>query len=392
VPGRFGEGEPDGNGQGTGLLLSPVVRRLMAEHGLTAQDVPGSGPGGRITRADVLAVIDARRGAGSAGAPAPAASPAPAAAPPPAAPSAAPAASPAPAAPSAAPAPAAAPSGGTPTPAASPAGSVASGALRSPDLPASRPAEVSRVVPGGASMVAGPDDQVVPFSNIRRRTAEHMVRSKATSPHTLVVTEADFEAVDRVRAAVGERFREEEGFSLTYLPFVARAVIEALRRWPHLNASVGDDSLVVHRRIHLGIAVDLSFEGLVAPVVHDADALSVRGLARAIRDLATRARSKQLGPDDLAGGTFTITNPGPYGTLLTGPIINQPQVAILSTDTVRRRPVVATLPDGSEAIVIHSVGLLSLTWDHRAVDGAYAAAFVHDVAELIAGYDWSREL
>lgn len=350
----------------------------MAEHGLSPKDVRGTGPGGRITRADVLAVIDAREGGGATSA-------SPTAAPTAAAPAAPPPPEPAPAAGAGSAGPGAAAPAAVPT-------EVASGALRSPDLPASRPVEVSRVVPGGGSMVAGPDDQVVPFSNIRRRTAEHTVRSKATSPHTLVVTEADFEAVERVRAARGPRFQEEEGFSLTYLPFVARAVIEALKHWPHLNASVGDDSLVVHRRIHLGIAVDLNFEGLVAPVVHDADALSVRGLARAIRDLAVRARSKQLSPDDLAGGTFTITNPGPYGTLLTGPIINQPQVAILSTDTVRRRPVVATLPDGSEAIVIHSVGLLSLTWDHRAVDGAYAAAFLHEVAELVATHDWSREL
>ncbi len=235
-------------------------------------------------------------------------------------------------------------------------------------------------------------DEVVPFTNIRRRTAEHMVRSKATSAHTLVVAEADFEAVERVRSAHRERFQSEEGFSLTYLPFVARATVEALRRWPLLNASVGDDALVVHRRINLAIAVDLSFDGLVAPVIHDADELTVRGLARRIHDLADRARSKRLGPDELAGGTFTITNPGPFGTLLTAPIINQPQIGILSTDSVKRRPVVVTTDDGGEALAIHSVGLLSLTWDHRAVDGAYAAAALHEITTVLAEHDWQAEL
>lgn len=233
---------------------------------------------------------------------------------------------------------------------------------------------------------------MVPFSNIRRRTAEHMVRSKATSAHTLVVVDADFEAVERVRRAHGQRFRADEGFSLTYLPFIARATVEALHRWPHLNASVGDDALIVHRRVNLAVAVDLSFEGLVAPVVHGADELTVRGLARRIHDVADRARSRRLGPDDLSGGTFTITNPGPFGTLMTGPIINQPQIGIISTDTVKRRPVVVTLDDGSEALAIHSVGYLSLTWDHRAVDGAYAAAFLHHIAEVLAGHDWEAEL
>jgi pyruvate dehydrogenase E2 component (dihydrolipoamide acetyltransferase) len=253
-------------------------------------------------------------------------------------------------------------------------------------------AEAGSAPTPGAGGGSDGGDLVVPFTNIRRRTAEHMVRSKATSPHTLVVVDADFEAVERVRAASKERFRAEEGFALTYLPFVARATVEALHRWPHLNASVGQDALVVHRRVHLGIAVDLSFEGLVAPVVHGADELTVRGLARRIHDLAERARSKRLTPDDLAGGTFTITNPGPFGTLMTGPIINQPQVGIVSTDTVKRRPVAVTLPDGSEAVAIHSVGYLSLTWDHRAVDGAYAAAFLREVATMIAEHDWAAEL
>lgn len=323
---------------GSSLVLSPVVRRLLHENGIDPSEITGTGMGGRITRTDVLREIDTRRAGGG---PAPAASR-------PTAPAAAPAA---------------------------PAAPAAADRLAAPA--------------GGGPAVA---DEVVPFTNIRRRTAEHMVRSKATSPHALVVAEADFEAVEQVRRRIGARFREEEGFSLTYLPFVARATVEALHEWDHLNASVGDDALVVHHRIHLGIAVDLAFEGLIAPVIHDADELTVRGIARRVHDLANRARTKKLGPDQLAGGTFTITNPGPFGTLMTFPVINQPQVGILSTDGVKRKPVVVTAADGTESIAIRSVGMISLAWDHRAVDGAYAAAFVRRVAELIATHDWSSEL
>ena len=232
----------------------------------------------------------------------------------------------------------------------------------------------------------------MPFSRIRKVTAEHMVRSKATSAHTLVVIEVDYQGVERVRRAKGAAFREEEGFSLTYLPFVARATVEALHEWPNLNASVGEDALVVHHRVNLGVAVDLDHAGLIVPVVPNAEELTLRGIARRIRELADRARHKKLGADDISGGTFSITNAGPFGTFLTAPIINQPQVAILSTDGVKRRPTVVTAEDGSEAIAVHSMGLLCLAWDHRAVDGAYAAAFVARVAEVLATHDWAAEL
>jgi 2-oxoglutarate dehydrogenase E2 component (dihydrolipoamide succinyltransferase) len=219
-----------------------------------------------------------------------------------------------------------------------------------------------------------------------------MVRSKATSAHTLVAIEADYEAVERVRAKHKNRFREEEGIGLSYLSFVARAVVETLRDFPHLNASVDDDALVIHRDVHLGVAVDLDQRGLIVPVVRNAEAQSLRGLARAIAELAERARTRKLSADDVVGGTFTITNPGPFGTFLTAPIINQPQVAILSTDGVKRRPVVITAPDGTEAVGIHSVGMLALSFDHRAVDGAYASAFLHALAAAIATRDWEAEL
>jgi len=317
----------------------------VTEHGLDPASITGTGKGGRITRGDVLSVIDRAAAGETTSAPSP------------------------PAAPSA--------------PAAAAAPAVAAGGLaRSPDIAATHD-----YVP-----VAGARDDVVPFTNIRRLTAEHMVRSKATSAHTLAVIEADYEGIDQVRKAHKERFREEEGISLTYLPFIARAVVETLRDYPQLNASVGDDALIIHRDVHLGIAVDLEQRGLIVPVIRNADGQSLRGLARATADLANRARTRKLSADDVVGGTFTITNPGPFGTFLTAPIINQPQVAILSTDGIKRRPVVITTPDGSEAIGIHSVGLLALSFDHRAVDGAYASAFLHDLSHLIETRDWAAEL
>ena len=231
-----------------------------------------------------------------------------------------------------------------------------------------------------------------PFNNIRRRTAEHMVMSKQTSPHVLTAMEVDFERVERVRRAHRESWKEEEGFSLTYLPFIVRALCDALREYPHLNASVGEGALIVHHDINVAIAVDLNFEGLLAPVIQSADTKRLRGIAREIVDLANRARAKKLSADDVVGGTFTITNAGQYGTLMQFPIINQPQVAILSTDGVKRRPVVIVDEHGNESIGIHSVGVLAMAWDHRAVDGAYAAAFLSRLREIIETHDWDAEL
>ena len=345
-------------------MLSPVVRKLLSENGISPSEVTGTGLGGRITREDVLKVVDARH----AHAPAPAPAPAPPAPAPP------PVAAPVPAAPPP-PAPAAVP------PAPAPAPAAVSSVVHAAPTPATSMAAFRR---------AG--DQVVPFSNMRRRTAEHMVRSKATSPHAFIANEVDFENVERVRKAWGARFKEEEGFSLTYLPFIARSTVEALRDFPLLNASVGDDSLVVHAEINLGIAVDLSHEGLIVPVIHRAEEVTLRGIARRIRDLAERARGRQLNADDIAGGTFSITNDGPFGTFFTVPIINQPQVAILATDGIARRPVVVTQPDGSESIAIHSTGVVGVSWDHRAVDGAYVSSFLARVSDLIGSRDWAAEL
>ena len=338
APSRSTPSGGDGAGQTNGprRVLSPVVRRLIAEHDLDADQIAGTGYQNRITRDDVLAHLD--RGAAGA--------------------------APRPAAAAHAPAPA---SAATEAPAARPAASVPSTA--------------------GAGA-----DQVLPFSNIRRRTAEHMVRSLDTSAHVLTVIEVDFDNVDRVRTAAKGQWKTDEGFSLTYLPFVSRAVIDAIRDFPHVNASVDGDSLVVHPGVNLGFAVDLNFEGLIVPVIHDADAKRMRSLARELADLAARARAKKLNADEIQGATFTITNPGGYGTLLTFPVINQPNVAIISTDGVKKRPVVIELPDGSDAIAIHPVGNLALSFDHRAFDGAYASAFIARVKEILETRDWSQEL
>jgi len=231
-------------------------------------------------------------------------------------------------------------------------------------------------------------DRAEPFNGIRKATARHMVGSKATSPHVLTAMEVDFDAVDRLRSAEKDAWRAAEGSSLTYLPFIVAALAEALASFPRLNASVGDDELIVHGDVNLAVAVDLGFEGLVAPVVRKVGDLSIRDLARSIHEVAGRARDRRLVPDDLSGGTFTVTNPGQYGTLFQFPIINQPQVAILSTDGVARKPAVVVDADGVETVGVRPLGILALAWDHRAFDGAYAAAFLQDLKRILETTDW----
>ena len=255
-----------------------------------------------------------------------------------------------------------------------------------PDTPSTTPPP-----PASPSRAAG-RDTIVPLSNIRRITGEHMVRSKSVSPHVLTAVEVDFEGVEQVRRAHREAFKAEHGFSLTYLPFIARAVCDALHVYPHINASVGDGELVVHNYVNLAVAVDLDFQGLLAPVVVNADRKRLVPIAEEVADLSQRARAKKLNADEISGGTFTITNPGQWGTMMQFPIINQPQVAILSTDGIRRRPVAVTAEDGGEAIAIHSVGVLALAWDHRAFDGAYVAAFLDHVRSIIETRDWFAEM
>jgi 2-oxoglutarate dehydrogenase E2 component (dihydrolipoamide succinyltransferase) len=233
---------------------------------------------------------------------------------------------------------------------------------------------------------AKPADRVLPISSIRARTAQNLRHSVDTAVHALVVTEVDYAAVDRARARA-----EADGVSLTYLPFVARAAVEAIRRHPEVNGVVDGDALVVRGRINLGIAVDLDHAGLVVPVIRDVDQLRLASIGDRVRDLAERGRRRALTPDDFADGTFTITNVGRYGTLVSGPIINHPQVAILSTDGVKPRPV--ALPDGERGyrITVHPVGNLSLSFDHRAFDGAYASAFLASVRDTLESRDWEAE-
>jgi 2-oxoglutarate dehydrogenase E2 component (dihydrolipoamide succinyltransferase) len=231
----------------------------------------------------------------------------------------------------------------------------------------------------------------IPFNRIRRLTADHMVKSKATSPHVLQAVEVDFSGVDRVRKAVRESWKARRGYSLTYLPFIAHAVCSALREFPHVNASVGKDELILHGEVNLAIAIDLGADGLVAPVIRSADRMSLTQIAEGIQDLASRARNNRLKPDDLSGGTYTLSNSGTFGTLITAPVINQPQVAILSTDGVRKKPVVIEHPDG-DAIAIRPVGILAQSFDHRAFDGAYSAAFLDRVRKILEQTDWFREV
>ena len=227
-----------------------------------------------------------------------------------------------------------------------------------------------------------PEDEIVALNRIQRQTGANLLHSLHVAPQAFIAMEVDFERVDQVRRAK----------RLTFLPFVARAVVDAIAVFAHVNASVGGGELTVHHDVHLGIAVDLDHEGLIVPVVRGAHGLRLAALSDEIADLAARARAKRLSPDDVSSGTFTITNPGPSGTTISAPIIHQPQVAILSTDGVKRRPVVVELDGGGEAIVVHAVGMLGLSFDHRAFDGAYASAFLARVRDIIETRPWGTEL
>ena len=235
------------------------------------------------------------------------------------------------------------------------------------------------------------DSKRIPFDRIRRVTAEHMVRSKATSPHVLQTMEVDFSYVDHVRLEARESWRKENGFSLTYLPFIGRAVCLAIKEFPRVNSSVEADALVVHDLINLAIAVDLNFEGLVAPVIQDAGDQTVSSLAHAFYNVSQRAKENLLNADDFSGGTYTLSNPGSFGMLFTAPIINQPQVAILSIDGIKKRPVVVDGPSG-DGIAIRPVGVLAQSFDHRAFDGAYSAAFLNKLRTILESTDWSKQL
>jgi len=232
------------------------------------------------------------------------------------------------------------------------------------------------------------------ISRLRRRIAENMVMSKQTSAHVMTSVEVDYENVEILRSKHKKSFKEENGFSLTYLPFISLATIYALREHPVVNSSFNleKDTHSIHSQINLGIAVDLNQEGLLVGTLREADSFSLKGLARKISDTSVKLREGSYELDDVSGSTFTISNNGSFNSYLTSPIINQPNVAILSTESVKKRPVVIESQDGTDSIAIRHTGLLSLTWDHRVFDGSVALLFLNSIKEKLENTDWSQEL
>ncbi|MFN2543485.1 MAG: 2-oxoglutarate dehydrogenase, E2 component, dihydrolipoamide succinyltransferase [Actinomycetota bacterium] len=316
---------PDGDGQGArSNILSPLVRKLAEEHQIDLGRVQGTGTGGRITKKDVLAYIE---------------------------------------------------SGGAEAERGVPTGFPEPGEPARPQLEA---------VP--ERRVEGPREEVVPMTHIRKAIAKHMVGSLQTSARAWNLVEVNMQNIARLREGAKDAFKAREGFSLTYLPFVSRAVCEALLAFPDVNGELRGEEIVLKRYVNLGIAVAYE-EGLIVPVVHGADEMNLVGVARAVNDLAQRARSKKLKPDEVHGGTFTITNPGPFGSIMSVPIINQPQTAILALDAVEKRPVVI-----DDAIAIRQMVYLSMSWDHRVIDGAAAAQFLGRLKRNLETWDFTMEL
>ncbi|MCI0635927.1 MAG: 2-oxoglutarate dehydrogenase, E2 component, dihydrolipoamide succinyltransferase [Actinobacteria bacterium] len=306
-------------------ILSPLVRRLAAEHHVDLGQVAGTGTGGRITKNDVLNFVASR---------------------------------------DAAPAPAAA------APAAAPAAPAASVAAPAPVRPTG--------VAGG--------EELVPVSHIRRAIAEHMKQSLEVSARAWNAVEVNMENVARLRERAKEAFKAREGFNLTYMPFVTKAVTEALLAFPMVNTELRGDQIAVKHFVNMGIAVSYD-EGLIVPVLKGCDTMNLLGLARGINDLAARARAKKLLPDEVHGGTFTITNPGPFGSLISVPIINQPQTGILGFDTVEKRPVVI-----DDTIAIRHMVYISMSWDHRVIDGALASQFLARIKQNLETWDFAEDL
>ena len=232
------------------------------------------------------------------------------------------------------------------------------------------------------------------ISRLRKRIAENMVMSKQTSAHVMTSIEVDFENIEIVRAKNKAKFKEENGFSLTYLPFISLATISALREYSVVNSSFDLENGIheIHNHINLGIAVDLNQEGLLVGTLQEADSFNLKGIARKISETSKLLRDGKYGLDDVSGSTFTISNNGSFNSFLTSPIINQPNVAILSTESVKKRPVVVQAQDGSDSIAIRHTGILSITWDHRVFDGSVALLFLNFIKERLENADWSQEL
>jgi pyruvate dehydrogenase E2 component (dihydrolipoamide acetyltransferase) len=344
---------PTNGEQDSKSFVSPVVARIAAEHGVDVSSVPGTGRGGRVTKKDILQFVES----GAAAAPAAEApAPAPAAAPEPA------------------PAPAEAP---PPPPAPEPAPAPAAEASPKP-APAPAPQPVA----------AAPGEQFEPMSAMRRGIAEHMRRSLDTSAHVTSAIEVDMSRVVEIRDKLKPEFQKQYGVNPTYLIFVARAVVETLKKYPWINGEIRGEQIVTRPNINLGFAVELAEgKGLIVPVVKHAEGLNLLGIAQAVTDIAERARNKKLTPEEVQGGTFTITNPGGYGTFHGTPIISQPQAAILGTYALVKRPWVVQDSFGKDVIAIRPIMNLTLTYDHRLVDGALAGRFLKDLKEALESWD-----
>lgn len=308
-------------------FISPVVAKIAAEQGVDLSQVPGSGLGGRITKKDVLAYLEQRAQAEGAR------------------------------------------PGAAPTAGADPAARM--GASIAPLQPVAQPA----ALPG----------EILPHTPVRRAIAEHMSLSKRTSPHVTTIMEADLSRVVAHRQAQKDVFAKD-GVNLTFTAYFVAAAVAALKAHPIVNSSWGDEGILLHRAINIGMATSLGEAGLIVPVIKNADSLSLLGLARAINDLAGRARARQLKPDEVQGGTFTITNHGISGSLFATPIISQPQCAILGVGAIQKRVVVISDGNGGDAMAIRPMVYLGLTFDHRILDGAIADYFLGRVVETLQGW------
>ena len=331
------QADGDGGGQERSFV-SPVVARIASEHGIDVGQIEGSGRGGRVTKKDILAFVE-QGGAKTAAPDAPAAPAAPAA----------------------------------------------------PQAPAPQPAPAAAAAQAPAGKVEpGPGETVEPMTPMRKGIAEHMRRSLDTSAHVTTTFEVDLSKVVAIRQKLKREYEERHGVKLTYLAFIARATLDAIAKWPWMNAEIRGESIVTKSYVNLGIAVALEGgKGLIVPVVKHAEDKNLLGLARAIEEIADRARNKKLMPDDVQGGTFTITNPGGFGAIHGTPIISQPQVAILDVEAMVKRPVVVQDETGADVIAIRPIMNLCLAYDHRLIDGAYAAQFMRDLRTNLETWDES---
>jgi pyruvate dehydrogenase E2 component (dihydrolipoamide acetyltransferase) len=333
APVKQPEPAPTGNGAGERTFVSPVVAKIASEHGVDPAQVPGTGRGGRVTKKDILGFIEQ-------GAPAAPAQPE----------------QPAPAAPQ-------------PPPAAE--------APKAPPAPAPAPAPAA----------SQPGEQLEPMNAMRRGIAEHMRRSLDTAAHVTSAIEVDMSKVVAIRKKLKPEFQKSYGVNLTYLAFVARAAVDTLKDYPWINGEIRGDQIVTRNYVNLGFAVELADgKGLIVPVLKNAETLNLLGIAKGVVDIAERARNKQLLPDDVQGGTFTITNPGGYGTFHGTPVISQPQAGILGTYAVVKRPWVVQDELGEDVIAIRPLMNLTLTYDHRLVDGALAGRFLRDLRNRLESY------